>query len=141
MAAVEDDEAVDNVGMVHRRRPGDDPAPIVADDVRLVGAEVADQGGDVAAQVRPFVIAPSHRLVGEVVAAHVGRDDPEAAEPKLREAMEQEDEWPASRFHVVEAHSVDLRVAVEQARTPRSGVGSRATAYRLGCLEGVAVAI
>ena len=47
MGGVEDGESVDHLGVVHRDRPGDAPAPVVTDQQRGVGAEFADEAADV----------------------------------------------------------------------------------------------
>ena len=140
-AAFRIDEAVDDLGVVHRQGPRDRSAPVVADDHRGLGAELADETADVVGQLVGRVVGEAVRLRRQVVAAQVGRDDAEArldercdllppAVPELREAVQQEDQWPVAGLDVVQLHVADLGVALAKAgadvdRRAGGGVGGR----------------
>ena len=75
MRQVEDDQALDHLRHVHRELPGDDAAPVVADDDRLLLAEVLDHRDHIADQQADVVVLDARRLVAQVVAALIDRHD------------------------------------------------------------------
>src|SRR5205807_2054481 len=98
-------------------------SPVVPDHGGLARAEMSYQTSHVVNQSAHAVVLDALRLVAQVVAAHVRRDDAEAlAEgrqlmtpriPAFGEAVEQDDEpFAAPAFGVVQTHIADLRVAV-----------------------------
>jgi NAD(P)-dependent dehydrogenase (short-subunit alcohol dehydrogenase family) len=99
---VDDDQAVDRLGVVLGEAGGDAGAAVVADDGNLVPAEVPHQFIDVAGH-GPLVVA-GRRPGRFAVAAQVRRDDVEPpgedgdlvppAEPGFGEAVQQEDRRP-----------------------------------------------
>src|SRR3954453_3103193 len=100
MRRVEDGEPLHHVGMVHRDRPRDAPAPIVADEECRIGAELADEAADVVGEQVDAVGLEPLWLRRQVVATGVGRyyakpsrrerlDLPAPAEPELREPVQQ----------------------------------------------------
>ena len=123
MRRVQDGQAVDDLGVIHRQRPGDASAPVVPDHHRGLGTELADETADVVGQLVGGVVAEGAGLRRQVVAAKVRRDDAEArlderfdlpppAVPELREAVQQDDQRPVAGFDVVQHRVADLRVAV-----------------------------
>ena len=140
MGRVQDDEAVDDLRVVRRQGPRDGAAPVVTDHHRGLGTELADEAADVAGELVGGVGGVAVRPRRQVVAAQVGRDDAEArlhercdllppAVPELREAVQQDDQWPVAGLDVVQLHVADLGVALAKA-----GVGVRrraGEAYRV----------
>jgi hypothetical protein len=95
----------------------------VTDDHRGVGAELVDEAANVVGQLVGRVRREAVRLRRQVVAAQIGRDDAEArlhergdllppAVPELREAVQQNNEWPVAGLDVVQHHVADLGVAL-----------------------------
>jgi hypothetical protein len=123
MSRVEDGEPVDHLGVVHRGRPGDRPAPIVADQRRRFGTELSDQAADIGGEQVDAVGLEALRLRRQVVAACVWRDHSEArrrerldlqapTEPELRETVQQDDQRPVARLDVMQALIADLGVSL-----------------------------
>src|SRR5580704_16859675 len=90
---------------------------------RGLGTAFVDQIADVAGQPVDVVGLHAVRLRGQVVAAHVGRDDAESgrrerfdlqppAVPELGEAVQQDDQRPIAGFHVMQSLVADLGVAL-----------------------------
>jgi len=76
MGRVEDREAVDRLGVIHRDGPGDAAAPVVTGQQRGLGAAFLDQAPDVVGeQVHPVGLEAVW-LRGQVVATRVGSDYP-----------------------------------------------------------------
>jgi hypothetical protein len=124
MGRVEDGQAVDDLGVVHRGSPGGGSAPVVADQQRGLGAALVDEIAYVVRQLAGCVSRGAVGLRGQVVAAQVGRDHTETgrrerrdlqppAVPELREAVQQDDQRPVAGLDVVELHVVsDVGVAL-----------------------------
>ena len=104
-----------------RRRPAEQPAPVVPDDDRLPLAEGPYQRSDVGRQVRQVVAAG--RLVAGAVPAQVGGDDAEAGggqgdqlgpprPPELREPVQQQDQRALAGLGDVQPDAVGGDVAV-----------------------------
>ena len=68
----------DAVEMPQRHLPDDDAAPVVADEDRLLDAEMVEQADEVAGQMLDVVGLDGVRPVGRAIAALVRRDHPEA---------------------------------------------------------------
>ena len=135
MGRVEDGQPVDDLGMVHRERPGGGSTPVVADHERGLGAALLDEPADVGGQLVGAVGGDAVRLGRQVVAAQVGRDDAEArcrerrdlpppAVPELREAVQQDDQRPVAGLDVMQPHVADLGVAL-----PKFGLGRPTQAW------------
>jgi len=75
MGRIHDGELGGAIGMVGGEAPGRDAAPVVAHDMAPFDAQVIVEGGDVADKGLEVV---GRLLIGEVVAALIGRDDPVA---------------------------------------------------------------
>ena len=123
MGRVEDGQPVDDLGVVHRERPGRGSAPVVADHERGLGAALLDETADVGGQLAGAVGGDAVRFGGQVVSPQVGRDDAEArcrerrdlqppAVPELREAVQQNDQRPVAGFDVMQPHFPDVGVAL-----------------------------
>ena len=123
MGRVEDGQPVDDLGVVHRERPGGGPTPVVADHERGLGAALLDETADVGGQLVGAVGGDAVRLGRQVVPPQVGRDDAEArcrerrdlqppAVPELREAVQQDDQRPVAGLDVMQPHVPDLGVAL-----------------------------
>ncbi len=69
------DHRRDAVRMQQRGVPGDDRAPVMADDDGLLGAIGVDEPDNVASGVMDVVVGDGGRLVRLPIAAHIGRDD------------------------------------------------------------------
>jgi hypothetical protein len=73
MWRIKDDQLVQQVGVVPRKRPRDDPAPVVPHDMSARMPRRPHNRGDVVDEVLE-VIGPSFRRpVGLVIPAHIGR--------------------------------------------------------------------
>src|SRR6187397_823037 len=114
MGRIEDREAVDDLRMIHRDGPGDASAPIVTDQERGLGTELSDEAADVVGEQVDAVGLEALRLRRQVDAARVGCDDPKTrrrerrdlqspTEPELREAVQENDQRPVTRFDVMQA--------------------------------------
>ncbi len=79
MRQVQDDQLLDHLRQVHRELPGHHAAPVVTHDRRPIAAEMADHGGDVADEQAHVVVLDALRLVAQVVAALIDRDDLEVS--------------------------------------------------------------
>ena len=96
--------------------PRDRAAPVVPDDRRVALAEGVDQPFDVGDQLRHGVRGHAGRLLALVVAAEIGRHDPEARRergdlvaprvPELGKAVQQDDERTVTVDDAVQAHAV-----------------------------------
>ena len=128
MGRIEDGEPVDDLGMVHRERPGGGSAPVVADHQRGLGTALLDETADVIGQVGGAVGVDAVRLGRQVVPPQVGRDDPEArcrerrdlqspAVPELREAVQQNDQRTCTGLDVMQVHIADFRVTLPKLDT------------------------
>ncbi len=62
------------VGPEQRRMPRHRRAPVMPDDHRLLGAQRCGETHRVADQMEDRVLVDRLRLVGQPIAAHVGRD-------------------------------------------------------------------
>ena len=98
---IEDREPFDTLAVARRRPPGDEPAPVVPDEAHPVASERIGEGDDVAGEAVEGVALKTLRLVAEVVAALVRRDDAQSgggerpelmppAVPELRKAVQQD---------------------------------------------------
>src|SRR5215207_9593572 len=98
---VEDREPFDALAVACRRPPCDNPAPVVPDEAHAVASERIGEGDDVAGEAVESVALKTLRLVAEVVAALVRRDDAQSgggerpklmppAVPELRKAVQQD---------------------------------------------------
>jgi hypothetical protein len=123
MSRVEDGESVDHLGVVHRGRPGDGPAPVVTDQQRGLLAELSDEAADVVGEQVDPVRLEAVWLRGQVVATSVGGDDPKTGrrkrrdlqpptEPELREAVQQNDQRAVTSLDVMQALTANLGVTL-----------------------------
>jgi hypothetical protein len=121
MRCVQHRQRADNVRAAPCELPRDDTAPVVADNVRAFLAERMDECQDIIDE-RLDVVAAG-RLVGEVVAAEVGRHGAEAGfsergqlvaprVPALGEAVEKQHERAFALFGDVEADAVRFEEGV-----------------------------
>jgi hypothetical protein len=78
MRQVQNDQAIDVLWRIHRKLPGNESAPVVAHDNRLVLPECFDHGDHVANQKPHVVILDALRFIAQVVSALVNRDGLEA---------------------------------------------------------------
>ena len=76
MGRVEGGESVDHLGVIHRRGPGDAPAPVVTDQPRRLGTAFSDEAADIGGEQVDGVGLVALRLRGQVVATRVGGEDP-----------------------------------------------------------------
>ena len=81
MRQVEDDQPVGHLRMRHGEGPGDDAAPVVADDDRLLAPEVRITAATSPTSMAHVVVLDALGLVAQVVAAQVDGDDLEACRP------------------------------------------------------------
>ena len=120
---IEDREPFDTLAVERRRPPCDKPAPVVPDEAHPVASERIGEGDDVAGEAIERVAPKTLRLVAEVVAALVRRDDAQSgggegpelmppAVPELRKAVQQ-DRRPALR----RARFDDMQVKLADAPT------------------------
>src|SRR4051794_25223782 len=123
MGRVEDGQPVDDLRVVHRKRPGNGSAPVVADHQRGLRAALLDETVNVGGELVGAVSRYAGRLRGQVVAAGVRRDDPKArrgerrdlsppAVPELGEAVQQDDQRPVTSLDVMQPHVAHLGVAL-----------------------------
>ena len=97
-------------------------APVVADDDRLLLAEVLDDRDHVADEQAHVVVLDAGRLVAEVVAALIDRHHLETIRqpfhlaaprvPVVGEAVDHDHERPGAQAGVVDLHAVRVGVAV-----------------------------
>ncbi len=101
MGNVDDDETIEGAELAGGEAPGDDCAPVVAEENDAGGAGGVDEAGDVGHEMFDGVVLQVAWTAGVAIAALVGRPDAEAhvgeghhllapAEGDLREAMEAE---------------------------------------------------
>jgi hypothetical protein len=92
---------------------------------RRLGPAFVDETTDVGGQFVGVVGLDAVRLRGQVVAAHVGGDDPESrrrerldlqspAVPELGEAVQQDDQRPIAGLDVMQPLVADLGVAITE---------------------------
>jgi hypothetical protein len=131
----DDDQPADGAGVQHRRRPGQQAAPVVPDHDGLAFAERPDQGRHVAGERGQVV--PPRRLVAGAVPAEVGRDHPETGvgevgklgtpgPPELRKAVQQQHERSAAGLRGVQPDPVGADVAVRPGAGQQDAGGVRA---------------
>jgi hypothetical protein len=70
---VQDDELVQKLGMLARKCPGDDAAPVVPRDVRAAIPGRMDERDNIRDKMAQVVGMPLAGPVRQVIAAHVGR--------------------------------------------------------------------
>ena len=73
MGRIDDDQPLEPLGVRDGERPGDDAAPVVADEHEPLAAEMIGEGAEILDHVRDPVLRELRRLVREVVAPHVRR--------------------------------------------------------------------
>ena len=100
-----------------------DSAPVVSGQQRGLGAAFVDQTADVGGQLADVVRRDAVRFRGQVIAAHIRYDDPEArrrqrldllppAVPELGEAVQQDEQRPLTGLHVMQPLIADLGIAL-----------------------------
>jgi hypothetical protein len=125
MMDVEDCEPLDDLAVVHRRKPGHNSTPVVTSQEGSLATALDDQIADIPRQGINVVGRHARGLRGEVVAAHIWCDDPKAglgkggdlvapAVPELRKAVQEDDQGSLARFDVMQPHLVKVGVALPQ---------------------------
>jgi hypothetical protein len=123
MMDVEDCEPLDDLAVVHRRKPGHNSTPVMTSQEGSLATALDDQIADIPRQEINVVGRHARGLRGEVVAAHIWCDDPKAslgkggdlvapAVPELRKAMQQDDQGSLTCFDVMQSHLVKVGIAL-----------------------------
>ena len=150
---VEDRQALESVAVMHREPPRDDPTPVVTDDVRSISTEVAHELLDVSGQRLDSIVRHGRRLVGQVVPAHVRRDDVHARVgedgdlmaprvPEIGKTVQQQHQRSLfalgrPRLDVVQLHRRELSPSVGPglAQLPASCISATAALHSSGVLQ------
>lgn len=102
MRRVEDDELAEAVRQLRARRPADDPAPVVSNEVEAIDPEGVCKTCEVAEELGKRIGAYALRLIARVVAPLVGNDDaisgggerrdlPGPADPEVGKTVKEDD--------------------------------------------------
>src|SRR4051812_17191215 len=120
MRCIENNKLGDAIRIAGGRPPGDEPAPIVADDGKRPAPERIGQSDDILRQRVEVVGASAFGLVAEMVAALIRHEHPKAgirqrtdliapSPPEFGKAVEQDHERPVRRPRLdgMKRHAVD----------------------------------
>src|SRR5476649_2152880 len=124
MRAVDDDELLEHLGVIHREDPRDVGAPVVGDEDEflVLAADLLGELPHVLDEMRHRVRLEPFRPRRQVVAAHVEADREMIAAhlrhlilplvPEGRIAVQEQDERSLADARVVQTHAVHVRVVV-----------------------------
>jgi hypothetical protein len=118
----ENDEGIEQIGVVQGKGPGGGGTPVMTDEDEALMAKLCHQSPDVLRRGPGTVVTKRLGLGGEIVAAQVGGDgkvvDTEISElvaphvPALREAVQEDDQGTGTNVGVVKPNPVEVCVVV-----------------------------